>query len=445
MSSAIKLKKRKKLIVGISLFCLFFSIIYSSTQTNFQELAQKKVLENGLTFIYQIDKTSPLTVIQILIKGGKRAEPLEKDGLAYLTSRLTVEIPDRGKIQDMMTQATHLSMNCRKDYSLVRISCLSEYLEETLELVTGIMQHPLFSGIRINHIKKMMENYKKAEQDDAIKVAHNTFSNLFFHHTPYAGSLFGNEKSLKAIKKKDIVNFYQEYFKAGNMVVSVSTDLEEGRILKVIDQYFKKFPSGEASEIKPFSFVHPEKKVYSLEKDTQQCLVSLGYPLPKITPKNYVQGLMLENLLGKGFNSRLWPLRIEKKLAYNVNSNLTMLKQGGMIEAYLETDQTKKDKALNSLQGILHLLYQEGVTEEELETTKVYTKASFLRGIETKENRTHILASFEALGLGYEFLYRIPQEIEKIEVEEFNTFLKNYLDPQKEIQVIIGPELNPKI
>ncbi|MCK4942370.1 MAG: hypothetical protein KAS65_02280, partial [Candidatus Aminicenantes bacterium] len=57
--------------------------------------ASKKLqLENGIGLIVDQDPSSRTTVIQILIKGGKQAEPALKNGLAYLTTRLSIELPD---------------------------------------------------------------------------------------------------------------------------------------------------------------------------------------------------------------------------------------------------------------------------------------------------------------------------------------------------------------
>ncbi|MBS3818425.1 insulinase family protein [bacterium] len=430
----------RKAFLGVCVFFLSFFMAFPYQKPLSKTSAQKKVLDNGLTLIYQLDTSSPLTVLQIFIKGGKGAEPQGKEGLAYLTTRLTLEIPDRGKIQDLMNQATHLSMSCERDYSLVRISCLSEYLESTLDLVTTIMGDPLFSGLRINRIKELMGHYRESESDDPLNVAHNAFTNSLFQNTPYAGLFYGSKQSLKAIKKKDIVNFYKNHFNADNMIISLSTDRPKKEIVKTIQEYFNEFPPGESSETKSFSFTPPENHSQTIDKDTQQYVVSLGYPLPKTTTKNYVYGLMLENLLGKGFNSRLWPLRVKEKLAYHVNSRVTLLRKKSMIEAFLETDRDKKEYAVQALKRTLHRLSEKGITQKELKTTKIFTKASFLRENETKKNRTYTLGSFEALGLGFDFLQRIFQEIDKIEVEEFNSFLQNYLDPHKEIQVIVGPQ-----
>ncbi len=144
------------------LYFFALSPIFSIQTTSlWKNQPEKIILSNGLTLIYQQDLSSAITVFQILIKGGKGAEPEGQDGLAYLTTRLALEIPDRGKVQDLMTQASRTSMMSFGDYSLINIKCLSEYMEETFKITTKILLKPLFSGLRISSVKKQMIYQRK--------------------------------------------------------------------------------------------------------------------------------------------------------------------------------------------------------------------------------------------------------------------------------------------
>lgn len=429
-----------KLVASIGLWALTLSPIFSG-QTPFlsRNLPEKESLANGLKLIYQKDASSAITVLQILIKGGKAVEPKEKTGLAYLTTRLALEIPDRGKIQELMIQASHTSMMSYGDYSLINISCLSDHLEETLKITTQIMLQPLFSGLRIDSVKKQMIYQRKRQEDDSINVGHNALLEKLFDNTSYAGSVLGSEQSLKAIKKKDIKNYYERYFVAENMAVVVISDLEKDFLVKILNEYFSKFPSGEPAEPKSISLTIPEEKKVFLEKDSKQFFISLAFPLPKITRKNFILAYLVENFLGKGVGSRLWPLRYREKLAYNVNSRANQMKDGGILETYLETDKEKKEVALKALKKILRNLFEKRITEEELEIAKTNAKASFLRENETKETRAGNFVCFEALGLGCEFLSGFFLEIDAIGLDEINDYIKEILNPEKEVEVLIGP------
>ncbi len=397
-------------------------------------------LENGLTYIYQRDVSSGVTVVHVLIKGGKRDEPKGKEGLAYLTTRLAVAIPDQRKVQDLMDQATQLTMDCKSDYSFINISCLSENLDDSLETTTKIMLDPLFSGLKIDGVKKQMNYRRESAEDDSIQMAHDAYFDIFFRDTPYSGSIFGTEDSIKAIKKKDVENFYKSHFVAKNMIVVVSSDLEEEEISKLVDKYFKKFPQGTLNEPAPITISPPGEKSHTLERDTEQTLASYAFPLPRIGNRHLILAYMLENLIGKGFNSRLWPLRQKAKLAYLVDSRATQLREGGFIEAYLETENSKKFLALDAINKVLSDLYAEGIAEEELQVTKTNSKANFLRNNETKNIRSITIAYYAALGLGHDFINSYFSEIDATTLEEFNAYIKEVLLPEKGVSITVGPK-----
>lgn len=426
---------------------LIFTFALSAKQeegknpTSAWKIPPKKLsLENGLNYIYQKDVSSAVTVVQVLIRGGKRDEPKGKEGLAYMTTRLTIAIPDQRKIQDLMDQATRLTMDTKSDYAFINISCLSENLDDSLETMTKIMRDPLFSGLKIDGIKKQMNRRRESAEDDSIQMAHDACFGIFFTDTSYGSSIFGTEDSVKAIKKKDIENFYKSHFVAENMVVVVTSNLEEEEISKLVDKYFKKFPQGALSEPVPLTINPPTEKSHSLERDTEQTFASYVFPLPRINSRNLILANMLENLLGKGFNSRLWPLRQKEKLAYLVNSRANQLREGGFMEAYLETENSKKDVAIEALNKVLLALYENGVSEEELQVTKTNSKANFLRSNETKDIRSITIAFYEALGLGYDFINSYFSEIDATSLEEFNAFIKEVLNPEKGVSITVGPK-----
>ncbi|MEA2005893.1 MAG: pitrilysin family protein [Acidobacteriota bacterium] len=416
---------------------------YSFPSNPLKILSPKKtILSNGLPLIYQEDKTSSITIVQLLIHGGHRADPEGKAGLAYLTTRLSLEIPDQRKIQQLMSQASRISMACYGDYSLIRIACLSEHLESTLKTVTQILKKPLFSGLRIDRIKEQMLHQREKEEDEPAQIALQKGLNCFYSDSSYGSPILGSKESLDAIKKKDIEAFFNMHFKSENMVVAVVSDLKEDSIIQILKKYLEQIPEGTSpSQTAPTqsSKIQGEKQI-EVEKDIKQVLISSIYPLPMLSLKNFTNTFLLANLLGKGINSRLWRLRSEEKLAYNVNANAILMRDGGIIEAYLETDNSKKLQAREALKKELADLFENGVSNEELLMTKFYLKSFLLRSNESKDTRAYNLAFFEAFNLGSDFLNDVFREIDNITIEEINAFIKEILDPQKEIQINVGPK-----
>lgn len=288
-----------------------------------------------------------------------------------------------------------------------------------------------------------MSHYKKLEEDQPLNVAHAAVLDAFFRKTPYAGETYGTPESLKKVKKPDIERYHEESVKAANMIVSISTNLEKEKTLGIVQEHFEDFPEQEPAAPAPISLLAVEEKKLELEKDTQQTLVYAAFPLPKISERALILATMLQNLLGKGMNSKLWSLRTEKRLAYIVDTRAFLMKEGGMLECFLETDQTKKELAITELQKTIRDLFQNGVSSEELGITKIHSKGMVIRENETKDMKAFNLATMEALGLGYDFLNRMLVEIDATTLTEFNAFIRDVLNPEKSVMVTVGPSQRP--
>lgn len=401
--------------------------------------AEKRILANGLTVILERDASSANTVLQILIKGGMRAEPSGKRGLAFLTTRLAVEIPDSRKAQELIGLATRFSVTAGGDSSLINIECLSVNLEPSVKVLSKIFLDPLFSGLRIDAVKKHMEHQSQVEEDDSVRLAHLAGLKGFFSGSGYGGSIYGDKDSLEAIKNKDVSEFYKSLFVGKNIIMCFASDLPDEAIVELVTRYFGGLPPGTAAGLGPLSPAQPPERTLRLERDTRQAYVGLTYLLPGISPRNFARASVLESLLGKGQGSRLWPLRAERKLAYNVNCRVAQMRDGGILEAYLETEATKKESARDALRSVLDELSRNGISGEELQDAKNVAKTDFMRENEPKAARAGTLAFFEDAGLGVEFFNAFFSEVDALSLDEVNAALREMLAPERALEVTVGP------
>jgi zinc protease len=452
-------KRRKSVTLCAVLYtlnaALCASFAWSQTQDvqelgkiwkNQPEKVQLQLKENARWwFIYHQDTSSEMTDVQILVKGGKRAVPVLQRGLAFLTTGLSVNMPTISQVRELMHIGSTVFYHVEGDYSTIRIKSLSKHFEETFKIVTGVIQNPLFSGLRIGNTKKYMEHRQKGEEDSPEQLMERTYLDAFFGPGDgYTGSINGDSDSLKTIKRKHILQFYKRFFNRSHMIITVSSDLGKPEITNIIERYFKSLPLGDdvnpvVQGVQGVQGAVPEKKTYSLEKDTQQVLISFGSLLPGMSRQNYAKIYMLENLLGKGPGSKLWPLRVKKDLAYNINTHFVQWQDAGVLIIYLKTSIAKKEKAYTALKELITSIYKNGITRKELDTTSVRSRADFLRQNETKMNRIQNLAYFEALGVGFDFLETFFSQVDQVTLEEFNRYIKDVLHPDRLIEVIIGP------
>ncbi len=229
--------------------------------------AGKRTLENGMTLISETDETTATTAIQILVRGGKRAQPAGQEGLAFLATRLAVEIPDENKVQDLIGMASRFQVGVTGDHSFIQLECLSGQLEATLKIVAKIVSDPLFSGLRIDSVKRYAEHQGRIEEDDSVTLGHLAALRAFSGTPGYGGSVYGDKTTLAGIKGKDISEFYRRYFVAPNMVLAVSSDRQDAAGL--VEKAFGGFPAVPAPSSQTAEFRLPGDREISLTRETQ--------------------------------------------------------------------------------------------------------------------------------------------------------------------------------
>lgn len=410
---------------------------------------ERFVLETGPACLYLRDTNSPLTVVHLNIPGGKAAVPPGQDGLAHLATRLALEISDMSQARNLMAQATRITMAVKEDYSVISIACLSENLEDALRVATPTVRKPLFTGIRIENIKKVMEIQRRTEEDDSVVAGHNAAMAAIFSGQGCGGAVYGTEESLKAFDKKDISAFYERYVKGSGIFFTVCSDLDQGTVQRLLQDYFGASAEGSGDPVPPpIEPSLPDARTIGRDRDTKQSYVGQAFILPPLSPQSHARSFLLEVLLGKPPGSRLWALRSREELAYNVNARVTWTRGRGLLEAYLETQNDKREKALIGLEEVLGELWKNGIDDNELEATKILARSWFLRSLEGKEARAGAMGFFEALGLGAESMVGLVDEINAVDLEGMNRFIRDVLDPEKALVVLVGPQagvLEPSI
>ncbi len=397
------------------------------------------ILDNGMTVILQQDASAPITVTQLLVRGGDNDDPPGLAGLAFLTARLGLEITEQARLQQLMDFGSSFSLSVMGDYSLVTIRSLSRHLDATLNVLAGMMSEPLISDLRVGALKDMMRHLQKMESDDPDALMVKTLAATYFSACGYGAARYGDKASLERIGRKEIQSFFRSHYVAGNMVAVVISDLDEETVKPLIARRLGKFPAGERRPSRPLPPRRPPPAGLTIERQTAQTLVSLSVLLPELNADNFLLAALLESWLGKGIGSRLWPLRSRGSLAYGLNADLQPNRDAMLLNVYLKTEARRCPEAQAELERLLKTVSSEGIDAAGLASAKAYARADFWRENEGRERRAATMAFLEGAGLSWRLAGDFAERLEKIGLEEFNAFLRAWLAPERWFALRIGP------
>lgn len=430
------MKIRKITLLAI---ILAMAVIFLTGEPSTDKITRIK-LSDHLSILYQKDVNSAISVAQIAIRGGKMAEKEGKKGLAYITTRLTLELQSRDDLMELMTFGSIINCNTFGDFTLITIRSLSQNFKESVKLFLKNFTDPLFSGIRIKPMKDSMTFKQKSEQDTPLALMYLAHFKAFYRDGTYSGSVYGTKESLKKIKGKDIKRYYKDYFNSGNMVVSVCSDLPESEIKEIFVPFAQKVSIGTPVNLPSSTGAVPEKKHIHVSKDKRQTIVSFAFLLPKIDQREFAAAFLLENLLGKGIGSELWYLRSHQELAYSVAADFTQYINSGILSLNLRTENNKKDRAFTEFTSLLERLQKNGINADQFEAARTHAAADYFRENESKDRKAAMTAYFVIMGLEADFFLTFPNTLSSITLEEFNKFLTNILSPENRVSVIVGPK-----
>ena len=396
-------------------------------------------LDNGLEVVLQRDSAAPITVVQLLVRGGDGDEPAGLGGLAFLTARLSLEVTDGDKLQQLIDMGSSFSLDVGGDYTLITIRALSRHLDDTLAVLAAMVAEPLFSDLRIGGIKELMAFLRKLEDDDPVDLMRKTAAESFYDRPACGAARYGTEESLGRLGRRDVQAFHRSRYVGGNMTAFIVSDQTAEELRPLLERRLGRFAAGPRAEPLPLAPSRPAQPELALERKTAQALVAVSTPLPPLSDANFPLAWLLESWLGKGSGSRLWRLRGRAGLAYGLNAELRPHRRGMLLSAYVLSGAGRRAEARAELARLLREAAAEGIGAAELEAAKAFACAEFRRAGETRERRAALLALFEGVGVSWRRAGDFEARLRAIGADEFNAFLKAALAPERWFQLEIGP------
>ena len=177
--------------------------------------------------------------------------------------------------------------------------------------------------------------------------------------------------------------------------------------------------------------------------DKQQAVLVVGVPGVDVVSPDMAMALIFQAWCGDMAGPVFTNIREEAGLAYYASSSLFIGMDAGGICFYLGTSPEQLEEAERRLEETLSMIYEQGMTEEELERTKASALSSRLLAMQSNGTLCQMLALDILFGLPLDAFEKQTRAIKNMTVEQVNGFIKKILDPsQPRSWSIVRPE-NP--
>lgn len=341
-------------------------------------------------------------------------------------------LEDIGGAINTSTGNNSLSVGCQT---------LAEDLDAALELMADVVMNPSFPEDAFFKEKETFVADAEEDMEDPLSVAFRQERHVAYGNVSYGNSPAGTAQSLSSLTVEDIRKQYERIICASNAVLCISGDVMKDKVLPLLEKHMGAMRKGSPPVLAPTPALKSGREVTVLDK--QQAVLVVGVPGVDVVSPDMAMALIFQAWCGDMAGPVFTNIREEAGLAYYASSSLFIGMDAGGICFYLGTSPEHLEEAERRLEETLSMIYEQGMTEEELERTKASALSSRLLAMQSNGTLCQMLALDILFGLPLDAFEKQTRAIRNMTVEQVNGFIRKILDPsQPRSWSIVRPE-NP--
>jgi len=397
---------------------------------------KRVTLDNGAILLVSEQHNLPMVSIAVAFDAGARRDPTGKEGLASLTAAAltqgTKELTANEFNQKVDFMGSSIAVSAGRDYSLARMTSLKKYEDETLRLMSQILENP---GLRQDDIERKLADQVAgihSSEEQPGYVASVTFTRELFGDEPYGHPMEGYADSVSKLTAQDVRDFYRGHYRIGSAIIAVTGDVETKAIRQKLERQFASLKGTVAAQPEPPAPKVPEGiHAKLIDRNVAQANVIVGAGgITRSNPDYYKLQVMNYILGGGGFASRLMRVvRSKAGLAYGIASGF----QAGLFPgAFMVVVQTKNQSANEALKLIvqqLHEIRDAPVSDAEIASAKKFLVGSFPLKIDRQSQILSFMLDVELYGLGLDYADHYPKLIEAVTKNDVQQVARKYIHP----------------
>ena len=407
---------------------------------------EKKKLSNGLDVWIVKQSELPIVSMNLVLKSGGTLDPDDKSGVSSMTATMLNQGTKTRSAIDIANQlqsiGAFVNAGAGWDSSNVSMQTLTKNLDQALDIYADVVANPSFPNTELESIRRRALVGFLQRKSNPTAVSDVVYNKVLYGNQPYSRQLSGDEKTVKAMTRDDLVKYYESNYRPNNGTLIVVGDVDGKSLMPKLEKAFAGWKSGEVMNMSaPKAEMMAKPGIYLVDKSgAAQSSVSIGQVGVDRSNPDYYALQIMNSILGGGGSARLFmKLREEKGYTYGAYSRFVYRRGAGPFSASAEvqTAVTKESitEFMNELNGIRGT---RPVTQKELENNKQSVIRRFPSGFETVGQISGQLSNLVVYGLPDTYFNDFIGKVNSVTIDDVNRVANKYLDPSKMAIVIVG-------
>jgi len=403
-------------------------------------------LANGLTVMVVPNKEVPFITVQLGIKYGGWTDEipgtcsmamslLEKGTKNYSATQLA---------EKLESQAISLSSSGGIDNSSVAVSCVSDRIENAMELLAEVVLNPTFPAVEFDKEKEKLLTNLAVKQQTPEYIADENFRKKLYGSHPYSRTATGEVEDINRLSSDMCKKWWSTFSQPEDSVIIFAGDIEKDKAIALAEKNFGKWNNAAEPNVKD-KFSLPDHnqptQIYLVNHPgSQQSQIRIGQLgiTRKMQPEYFISRVV-SDYFGFGFNSRLnKSIRVEKGLTYGVWGGYSTNNMAGEFKLSTFSKTASTADAVRAMLDEINKLKTSPPEANELSQSKSYIAGSFVINRETPQQIAEDLWLIKSQNLNDDYLDKLLATVQDTSVEDCQRLIDKTLTPDKLLIVVVG-------
>lgn len=405
-----------------------------------------EVLPTGIRLVTASVVKLPLATVLVIVDASSVNEPRGKEGIASLTAAGLLEGTsqfDGAELAEKFEQlGTSLESGADWDSAFIKITTLSDRLEEATRLLGEVISSPVFPEREIERLRAERLAEILQLETEPRGLADEKFSEfLYSPQSRYSKPDEGSTESVSALSREDVEQFYRANYRSGATTVIVAGDATPEQARAMVMGAFQKWPTGLAQEPQLTASARTNRRsVHIVHKpEAPQSELRVGHVgLPRKHP-DFFPTLVMNAVLGGLFGSRInLNLREVHGYTYGASSYYDWRRGPGPFVVSTAVQSEVTTPALTEIFLEIERIRSEKISDEELTLARDYLEGVFPIRYETTAAIASALATLVIYDLSADYYDTYRKNIHNVSAEAVLQAATVHLHPSELQTVVVG-------
>ncbi|MEG0308084.1 MAG: pitrilysin family protein [Clostridium sp.] len=320
-------------------------------------------LDNGLQLI-TIKRETQIAALNLGVKVGAVCEEDSERGISHFIEHMLFKGTSNRDNETLNSDLESLGgeYNAYTDYTstVFNTTTLNEELENAIELISDLIQHPTFMEEHIEKERGVILAEVRSGKDDVEDLSFQKINDMAFTSSPLKIDVIGKESIVKTLNKKDLTRYYKNHYVPSNVVISIVSSYDHDYIIKIVKKFFSNWEDKKVSRPTLNFEQNKEKFKITHRENMEQSTVLYLYTFKDLDKKEELALRILNHKFGESSNSILFrELREEKGLAYDVYTTLDLTHNLKSLYIYAAVSPEDVDATINTINDCIERIKKE--------------------------------------------------------------------------------------